>query len=75
MSEVLVQALRDPLIVIGASFLLGLLVLAIALGITCTKRWHDRRHVGRNISDPIGCDRCRRERNAYLDSLRADRGR
>lgn len=65
--DVVMMALRDPWIVLGASFTLGLLLLACGLLVTSTQRWHDRRHTARGVTDPIGCDHCRRDWYARLD--------
>lgn len=68
--DVIARAIRDPWVVVAAAFMLGLLVPAVVLAVANTKRWHTGRHVRRGVSDPIDCDHCRRERDAYQDSLR-----
>jgi hypothetical protein len=59
MTEVLILASRDLWAVVGATFVLGLLISAVVAAVTGTRRWHERHHPGLNA---VGCDHCWRAR-------------
>lgn len=56
----LLELLRDPLIVVGATFVLTCAVTALVMLITNTRRWHSRYHVQYGS---WSCDHCLRDRN------------
>lgn len=60
-----IDVLTDPIIVGLSTFILGALVLAVAMAVTSTRRWHDRHHQNRS---ELMCDHCLERRHANPSS-------